>query len=137
MVGFDFECSKIKDNQWLNNYETIRENMSKVFFVIFQIFDDQLKWLFPSRVDAHKKLDVLLDKIDGMIESRRAEVFNDMKTPEYQNKPTAEKDVMTLMLEAEHEGEGKMSNEELRVNFACSYFRVSLFDNFLLFRPTS
>lgn len=114
-LGFDFECSNIKDNQWLEGYDTIRTNMTKVFFILFQIFDDQLKWLFPSRVDAHKKLDTLLSRIDTMVENRRAEVFDQISTPEYQSKPSVEKDILTLMLEAEYSGEGKLSNEELRV----------------------
>jgi cytochrome P450 len=79
------------------------------------VFDNQLKWMFPSRVDAHKKLDTLLNLIDIMVDDKRREVFQLINTPEYQSKPTAEKDILTLMLEAEREGEGKLSNEELSV----------------------
>lgn len=106
----------------MDGYDTIRTNLTKVFFILFQVFDDQLKWLFPARVDAHKKLDKLLGRIDEMITNRRKEVFEQIDTPEYQSRPTAEKDILTLMLEAEYAGEGKLSNKELEANISGFFF---------------
>jgi cytochrome P450 len=87
--------------------------MTDLFFLLFQVFDDQLKWMFPSRMAAHKELDQLLDRIDSMIAEKRAAITQNATS----DKPDAEKDILTLMLEEEQAGSGKLSNLELRVNY--------------------
>ncbi|CEP14750.1 hypothetical protein [Parasitella parasitica] len=112
--GFDFECVSVVDNKWLEGYDNIRTNLVDIFFILFQIFDDELKWMFPHRVSAHKDLDRLLANIDNVIVQRRAEMASkDRKTS---NILDAEKDILTLMLEAEQQGDGKLSDLELRRN---------------------
>lgn len=97
--------------------------MTKLFFVLFQIFDDQLKWMFPARVNAHKNLDNLLQRIDEMVTMKRNTITDKIDTPEYKALPDSEKDLLTLMLEAELQGEGKLSDLELRVSLIV-YCRI-------------
>lgn len=112
-LGFDFECVSVVDNKWLKGYDNIRDNFADLFFILFQIFDDELKWMFPHRVSAHKDLDRLLANIDNVIAERKAEMASNATNPS--KVPDAEKDILTLMLEAEQQGEGKLSDLELRV----------------------
>lgn len=112
-LGFDFECVSVVDNKWLKGYDNIRDNFSDLFFILFQIFDDELKWMFPHRVSAHKDLDRLLANIDNVIAERKAEMASNAINPS--KVPDAEKDILTLMLEAGQQGEGKLSDLELRV----------------------
>lgn len=90
--------------------------MTVLFFLLFQVFDDQLKWMFPSRVEAHHHLDKLLEKIDNMVIEKRATISERINSPDYAAIPDAEKDILSLMLEAEMQGEGKLSDLELRVS---------------------
>lgn len=112
-LGFDFECVSVVDNKWLKGYDNIRDNFADLFFILFQIFDDELRWMFPHRVSAHKDLDRLLANIDNVIAEKRAEMA--VNGTSSSNIPAAEKDILTLMLEAEQQGEGKLSDLELRV----------------------
>ena len=112
--GFDFECVSVVDNKWLKGYDNIRDNFADLFFILFQIFDDELKWMFPHRVSAHKDLDRLLANIDNVITEKKAEMA--INGPNSSKVPAAEKDILTLMLEAELQGEGKLSDLELRRN---------------------
>jgi cytochrome P450 len=96
--------------------------MTDLFFLLFQVFDDQLKWMFPGRVEAHNQLDKLLAMIDAMVAQKRVTVIERFNSPGYENVPDTEKDFLTLMLEAEMQGEGKLSDLELRVSVL--YFRI-------------
>jgi cytochrome P450 len=118
-LGFDFECVSVVDNKWLKGYDNIRDNFADLFFILFQIFDDELKWMFPHRVSAHKDLDRLLANIDNVITEKKAEMA--INGPSSSKVPAAEKDILTLMLEAELQGEGKLSDLELRVCILSSF----------------
>lgn len=115
--GFDFEAVTDLNSKWVEGYDKIRSNMTALFFLLFQVFDDQLKWMFPTRVEAHHQLDILLERIDSMITEKRALVTEKINSPDYASVPDAEKDLLTLMLEAELQGEGKLSDLELSVSF--------------------
>ncbi|KAL7314552.1 hypothetical protein PS15m_006108 [Mucor circinelloides] len=114
--GFDFGCVTVVDNEWIKVYDNIRHNLTDPFFILFQIFDDELKWMFPHRVAAHKDLDKLLSNIDKVVTERKTEMA--LKDSKFCNIPEAEKDILTLMLEAEQQGEGKLSDLELKRNIA-------------------
>lgn len=101
------------ENEWIRVYDNIRNNLADPFFILFQIFDDELKWMFPRRVAAHKDLDKLLGNIDRVVMERKAEMAS--SNSKFSKIPEAEKDILTLMLEAEQQGEGKLSDLELKV----------------------
>ncbi|KAI9255830.1 cytochrome P450 [Helicostylum pulchrum] len=124
LAGFDFDFETVTklDNEWLDGYDKIRSRMTDLFFLLFQVFDDQLKWMFPGRVEAHNQLDKLLAMIDGMVADKRVTVTERFNSPDYESVPDAEKDFLTLMLEAEMQGEGKLSDLELRRNVVGFFF---------------
>jgi cytochrome P450 len=90
--------------------------MSSIFYALFDVFDYELLILSPSRRRSHKALDQLLEKIDVMVDERREEITKNIQTPSYQAIPDSQKDILTLMIEAELQGEGRLTNEELRVS---------------------
>ncbi|CAO3625785.1 unnamed protein product [Mucor hiemalis] len=120
--GFDFEAVTEIDSRWLQGYDEIRSEMTRLFFILFQVFDDQLKWIFPARVNAHKNLDHLLERIDEMIAMKRITITEKINSPEFKTLPDSEKDLLTLMIEAELQGEGKLSDMELRKNIVGFFF---------------
>lgn len=124
ILDFDFETVTKLDSEWLNGYDIIRSRLTNLFFLLFQVFDDELKWMFPSRVEAHDQLDKLLSMIDGMVADKRTIVTEKFNSPGYASVPDAEKDFLTLMLEAEMQGEGKLSDLELRVSCTSNLWYI-------------
>ena len=74
------------------------------------------RFLFPSRVRAHRDLDIFLGMMDEVIAHKR-QILNNQQS----KVPESERDLLTLMIEAENSGEGSMTNEELRVSFLDHY----------------
>ena len=70
--------------------------------------------MFPQRRKVRHDLDRFLEKIDEMIEMKRTKLQSGQDDNEHWAEN--EKDLLTLMLEAEMKGEGKMTNEELQVS---------------------
>jgi cytochrome P450 len=63
----------------------------------------------------HQDLDDLTTMIEGIIDKKRLKIQNG----EESNLEENEKDLLSLMLESELKGEGKLTTEELTV---CIYF---------------
>jgi cytochrome P450 len=131
--GFDFEAVSNLDSKWVEGYDTIRFNMAQLFFLLFQVFDDQLKWMCPSRIEAHHQLVILLERIDSMITEKRASITEKINSPDYASMPDAEKDLLTLILEAELQGEGKLSDLELTVSLNTSRITIMAYHSVPLF----
>ena len=81
-------------------------------FMLFPSFETKWLFLFPKRKRAHQELDIFLGKIQEIISKKREILANDSSIAE---KKTSEKDLLTLMLEASQEGNGKLTDEELQV----------------------
>jgi cytochrome P450 len=69
--------------------------------------------MFPQRQKEHAFLDKFITMLDDLIEKRRNGIKMGQKYNPFLD--DNEKDLLTLMLESEMEGNGKMTNEELRV----------------------
>lgn len=68
--------------------------------------------MFPSRVEIHQNVDVFLSKIAEIIEDKRTAVpINGYANTVDDN----EKDLCTLMIEAEASLGGRLTNEEMMV----------------------
>ena len=80
--------------------------------MLFPSFETKWLFLFPKRKRAHQELDIFLGKIQEIISKKREILANDSSIAE---KKTSEKDLLTLMLEASQEGNGKLTDEELQV----------------------
>lgn len=67
---------------------------------------------FPKRKHMHDELGKFLQLIDDVIENKRAFLQNTTLS----DIPEAERDILTLMLEAESAEDGRLTDEELRVS---------------------
>lgn len=83
-------------------------------FFIFPVLEAHFLWMFPKRKQIHNELKKFQGMIRGVIEEKRRKI----ESGENQNAVLEEneKDLLTLMLESEMKGEGKMTDEELEVN---------------------
>jgi cytochrome P450 len=110
--GFDFESIKDKQSRWFLTYEKINKGISDTLYHALPFLDSHFLWLLPKRRAIHQELDQFLEMIDGIIERKRQE----LKKGDDLNKLFNEKDILTLLLEAEAGGEGGLTNAELKVN---------------------
>ncbi|KAJ8659175.1 hypothetical protein O0I10_005214 [Lichtheimia ornata] len=118
LAGFDFDFHAIEDpkSEWVVRYRDIMEATLNPWFVIFYNLDMKYLFLFPGRKRMHRELDIFLGMMDEVIAHKR-QVLKDQQS----KVPESERDLLTLMIEAENSGEGAMTNEELRNNL-CLFF---------------
>jgi cytochrome P450 len=80
-------------------------------FFLIPAFDTKYRHLFPRRVQLHQDLKRFMGKVEDIIVNKRAQLAEGRSQLD-----EAEKDLCTLMLEAEADGEGSsLTNEELLV----------------------
>lgn len=112
-IGFDFKAIREKDNDWVNTYNTVSKGMGDPFFFLLPIFDTKLLWLFPKRQAVHKEMSRFLKMMDQIIVQKREAIASGRNQNDALEEN--EKDLLTLMIEAEAKGEGVMSNQDLKV----------------------
>jgi cytochrome P450 len=105
--GFDFGAIKDRKSKWVVTYERINRGIKDMRYFVFPFLDKYFLWMLPERRAIHQLLDRFMEMIDGVIDSKRQELGEG----ENLNK----KDLLQLMLEAEADGEGTLTNEELKV----------------------
>lgn len=91
-------------------------------FFLIPAFDTKYRHLFPRRVQLHQDLKRFIGKIEDIIVNKRAKLAEGRSQLD-----EAEKDLCTLMLEAEADGEGSsLTNEELLVIASPVFERTSI-----------
>jgi cytochrome P450 len=90
----------------------LKEGAFHPFYFLLPIFDTKLRWLFPARVQLHKDLETFLSKINDVIIEKRALIANNGGIDSLDEN---EKDLCTLMIEAEQGEGGTLTNEEMMV----------------------
>ena len=85
--------------------------MLKPIHLLLPGLDRNLLFLMPERRKVHQELSELLAMLRGLIVHKRQEI----KEKKESNIEEKEKDVLTLMIEAENEGNGTISDDELLV----------------------
>ncbi|KAG2222822.1 hypothetical protein INT45_011632 [Circinella minor] len=120
IAGFNFDFNSVAEptNEWVTRYERIMSANTDPLFMLFPSFETKWLFLFPKRRQAHQELDIFLEKMEEIISKKRKVLANDTTIAE---KKTSEKDLLTLMLEASQEGNGKLTDEELQSNL-CAFF---------------
>ena len=86
---------------------------------------------FPKRRQAHQELDIFLEKMQEIISKKREVLANDTTIAK---KKTSEKDLLTLMLEASHEGNGRLTDEELQVRYIKLSIDICMFSGYIMFK---
>ncbi|KAI9485028.1 cytochrome P450 [Zychaea mexicana] len=114
LAGFDFDFNAIRDhdNVWVQRYKAIMTGSINPLYLVFPVIDRKLLFLLPKRRRLHEELDEFLKMIRTMISDKRQL----LKEKKASNIIDREKDLLTLMIEAENEGNGTLTDEELRSN---------------------
>lgn len=116
IVEFEFGAIDNPKSEWVDRYQRLIEATFNPWFIAFPNLDMRYRFLFPSRKRLHREMDAFLDKMSQVITHKR-ELLNHQKT----TVPESERDILTLMIEAEKNGEGSMTNEELQVCFSLLF----------------
>ncbi|KAH8555193.1 cytochrome P450 [Umbelopsis sp. PMI_123] len=117
--GYDFEALDNPDNEKVNTYNAIQHGMQNPLFFFFPILETRFLWALPKRRELHKKVNVMNDIFNSIIENKRRTLANMKESME-----DAEKDLLTLMLEANEEtvdADHRLTNSELRANLAVFF----------------
>ncbi|KAI7897291.1 cytochrome P450 [Mucor mucedo] len=111
-AGFGYNANAIgdKNSEWVRYYTTLVKGVFNPFFFLFPIFDTKLRWMFPSRVRLHQTLKDFLAKVEQIIIEKRLLIA---KQGGIDSLDDAEKDLCTLMIEAEAGEGGALTNEEM------------------------
>jgi cholesterol 24(S)-hydroxylase len=112
-TDFDFNALEDRNSVWVHTYNTIYTALMDPTYFFFPILESHFMWLLPKRRHAHKELEKFRGMIIGVIEEKRRKIESGQN--QNINLEENEKDLITLMLESEMKGEGKMTNDELEV----------------------
>ncbi|KAI9251372.1 cytochrome P450 [Phascolomyces articulosus] len=121
IAGFDFDFDAItnKNSEWVTRYHHIMGGSRDALYQLLPFLESpRLRALFPKRNQIHHELDLFLEKMQEIIAHKR-EILNNNEFAT--NKKTNEKDLLTLMLEAAKEENGKLTDEEIMANL-CGFF---------------
>ncbi|KAG0181653.1 cytochrome P450-dit2 [Apophysomyces sp. BC1021] len=113
-AGFDFDFRALSDNEnseWVRTYNDVKSGLRDPFFFFFPAFDQYFLWLFPKRRRIHKQVDKFNQMTDNVIQHKR-KVLEMQRANHIEDN---EKDLLTLMMETEIDGE-KLTNDELKSN---------------------
>ncbi|CDS08805.1 hypothetical protein LRAMOSA10166 [Lichtheimia ramosa] len=116
--GFDFHAVEDSNSEWLIRYSRIAIETVNPWFSIFYSLDQKYRFLFPSRVEIHHEMDIMRNMMDEIIMNKRQA----LKNRDESQVAESERDLLTLMIEAENSGEGAMTNDELRNNLCLFFF---------------
>lgn len=112
MLGFDFQSLKGDPEGWTKTYNIFVDTFFNPWTTVFYRFDFLIKYFSAKR----RRIDRATEKFNGMLDAltnkRRQDIENGLKS----GIPENEKDLLTLMIEADIREDGNTSTEELRVS---------------------
>ncbi|KAI8342363.1 cytochrome P450 [Chlamydoabsidia padenii] len=119
IAGFGFNFGAVDDRHsvWNKTYNVIRDGIKNPLLVMFPRFEWLLKHITPGRA----QLDKSVDKINALLMDMAKQKRDQLDGSVDNSVPEHDKDLLTLMLEAELRGEGTTSDEELRANLAAFF----------------
>lgn len=110
--GYNANAIGDRESEWVRLFSNLKNGAFNPFFYFFPIFDTKLRWMFPSRVKVHQELEIFLSKITEVIVDKRASF---KKSGVMDSVDDSDKDLCTLMIEAEESEGGKLTNEQMMV----------------------
>ncbi|KAI8143754.1 cytochrome P450 [Fennellomyces sp. T-0311] len=116
--NFDFGAVENENSLWMKYYRQMFESFQEGIPSFYPRLDRIYRWISPAREERYQATFRLVELIDNLIEKRREEL---KKNPDLNDLSLKEKDLLTLMLEAQMRGEGSWSHQELRHNIATFF----------------
>ncbi|KAI9256689.1 cytochrome P450 [Sporodiniella umbellata] len=117
ILGIDFKALKGDPDNWKSVYEPGMSMMSDPLFNMFGKMNFLLPMFSAKRKHNLNCLYALQDRLKEASDQKRV----DLKNGTYKNTPENEKDLVTLMLEADMKGEGIISDESIQHNIAAFF----------------
>jgi len=117
--GYDFEALDNPGNDKVNTYDDILVGVRNPLHFFFPILDKRFLWAMPKRRKLHERLGAMNDVFNDIIENKRQTLAKLKGSIE-----DAEKDLLTLMLEANEESndaDHRLSNSELRADLVVFF----------------
>lgn len=121
-TAFAFGALDDENSVWLRTYRDALDGFLDML-VFFPKLDSIWQLLYPPRKRRYNAAFKIIKLLDDMINSRRAELRDPALSKTDNGLPEHEKDLLTLMLEAELRGEGSLTHDELRVSLFSCYKR--------------
>ncbi|KAI9496805.1 cytochrome P450 [Zychaea mexicana] len=116
---FDFEALKDENSVWVQKYNQAFKGFMDPIPIIYPRLDRIYRAISKTRRDCYNAAFELIDLLDDLANQKRK-----LLTEASNNKvdaPQSEKDLLTLMLEAELNGEGSWTRQDLRHNMALFF----------------
>ncbi|KAI9490640.1 cytochrome P450 [Zychaea mexicana] len=121
IFGFEFGGLDQDNSVWVKDYNQLIESLLDPFSM-FPRVSRVLRWISPSRREKHNAAYKLSALLGEMAEQRKCALLENKEQQLHGNVPDSEKDLLTLMLEAEMGGDGaSLSKEELRHNLGIFF----------------
>lgn len=117
LSSFDFDfhaLDQIDNNPWVDRYHYLVAKAKNPLFFLFPILEQKYLFLFPDRQNVHNELSIFLGMMNDII-SKKKQLLQQKDA--VNNRADNEKDLLTLMIEAENDGQGRLSNDELLVRY--------------------
>lgn len=117
--GYDFEALDNPHSEKVKTYNDVMEGIQSPIYFFFPYLEKHFLWALPHRRELHRKVGVLNDLFNSVIEHKRETLAKKSERVE-----DAEKDLLTLMLEACEDSENPqnaLSNKELRDDLAIFF----------------
>ncbi|CEP15817.1 hypothetical protein [Parasitella parasitica] len=115
--GFDFQSLKGDPEGWTRKYNVVISTLFNPFVNIFASLDFLVKYISPERRRVIKATDEFNSMLGELADKRRQEILDGEK----KNIPENEKDLLTLMIEADIRDNIKTTTTELRHNMAIFF----------------
>lgn len=120
--GFDFQSLKGDPEGWTSKYNIVVSTLFNPFVNVFAKFDFLIKYVSPERRRIIKATDEFSLMLSNLADKRRQEILDGKK----KDIPDQEKDLLTLMIEADIREGIKTTTTELRVCITYSFFYFDL-----------
>lgn len=123
-IDFDFNSLEDPDGIYPTQYKEIIKGTRDPVFIFFPFIERRLGFLFKKSGRTKRLISEFYDMINEIVVHKR-HVLEHSSVNE--NLDENEKDLLTLMIEAELQGEGALSNDELMVRNIFTYFKPSVY----------
>lgn len=123
-IDFDFNSLEDPDGIYPTQYKEIIKGTRDPVFIFFPFIERHLGFLFKKSGRTKRLISEFYDMINEIVVHKR-HVLEHSNVNE--NLDENEKDLLTLMIEAELQGEGALSNDELMVRNIFTYFKPSVY----------
>ncbi|KAI9495418.1 cytochrome P450 [Zychaea mexicana] len=122
LLGFDFKALEDRNNPWVTRYKFILSVGSKQRFFAFPFMEQYCWFLFPDIRRAHDVVTIFQNMLRNIVNQKREALLRNKDTFKTSSKAEEqEKDIVTSMVEAEMEGQGRLTDEELQSNFSLFF----------------